>query len=354
MSQNTLTRAGAFGRQAVRARTASAVLEVADRLLLALGLLAALLPSLALLLIVVFLSRSALPSVLYNGLGFLTGRQWNFGNLYASAVTVRHGVTGAKGATYGALPMILGTLLSSLVAVVLGVPVAIGGAIILVERLPHRLSQGFSVILELLAGIPSVVYGLWGLIVLGPALATNVYPPMARVLGFIPFFGGPTGPGLGLLTAGIVLAIMILPIVAATTRDLLAQVPQLPREGAIALGLTPWESASIVSLPWVRAGIAGAIILGWARALGETMAVLMVSGGAANYLPTSIYSPVSTLASTIVALLDSALTDPTGMAQSALAEAGLVLLGITLLTNVLARLILRRVTGGVLPIGRGI
>jgi len=192
------------------------------------------------------------------------------------------------------------------------------------------------------------------LIVLGPLLATAVYPSMARLLGFIPFFAGPTGSGLGLLTAGVVLAIMIVPIVAATTRDLLAQVPQLPREGAIALGLTPWESASIVSLPWVRAGIAGAIILGWARALGETMAVLMVSGAAANYLPTSLYSPVSTLASTIVALLDSALTDPTGMAQSALAEAGLVLLVITLLTNGAARLILRRVSGGALPIGRGI
>lgn len=354
MRQNVLTQVGAFGGGAVRARAASTALDVADRLLLALGLLAALLPSLALLLIVLFLTHSALPSLLYNGLGFLTGTQWNFGNLYATSVTVRHGVTGAQGAIYGALPMILGTLLSSLIALVLGVPVAIGGAIVLVERLPRRISHGFSVILELLAGIPSVVYGLWGLIVLGPLLATAVYPTMARVLGFIPFFAGPTGPGLGLLTAGVVLAIMILPIVAATTRDLLAQVPHLPREGAIALGLTSWESASVVSLPWVRGGIAGAVVLGWARALGETMAVLMVSGAAANYLPTSIYSPVSTLASTIVALLDSALTDPTGMAQSALAEAGLVLLVITLLTNVLARLILRRVSGGALPIGRGI
>lgn len=350
----TQTQAGTVSQQAVRRRAEVAFFDVADRVLLVAGLLAAALPSIALLLIVLFLTRSALPSVLYNGLGFLTGRQWNFGNLYTSAVTVWHGVAAGQGATYGALPIIVGTVCTSGIALVLGVPVAVGGSLILVERLPRRLSQLFSVILELLAGIPSVVYGLWGLIVLGPFLARVLYPRLAQGLGGIPIFKGPTGPGLGLLTAGIVLAIMILPIVAATTRDLLAQVPQLPRDGAVALGLTPWEVAGVVSVPWVRAGIVGAVVLGWARALGETMAVLMVSGAAANYLPTNIYSPVSTLASTIVALLDSALTDPTGMAQSALAEAGLLLLMITLLTNILARMILRRVTGGALPVGRGI
>ncbi|MCL4543551.1 MAG: phosphate ABC transporter permease subunit PstC [Chloroflexi bacterium] len=325
-----------------------------DRALVAAGWIGAVLPTVALLLIIVFLVHSAFPSVLYNGLHFLTGTEWNLGNLYVSTTTVRNGVKAAQGASYGALPLVLGTLLSSIIALVIGVPIAVASALVIVERLPRSWNVPFSVALELLAGFPSVVYGLWGLIVLGPFLAHYTYPTLARVLGFIPFLGGQTGSGLGLLTSGIVLAVMIIPIVAATTRDLLTQVPPPTREGALALGFTGWETARLVSLPWIRAGIFGACILGWARALGETMAVLMVSGSAANTIPSNIYGPVSTIAATIVALLDSALTDPTGLAQSALAEAGLLLFLITFGSNILARVILRRAGGTALPVGRGI
>lgn len=316
--------------------------------------IAALIPTVVLLFAVGVLLFNGWNSIIFNGFSFLTGKTWSFGNFYSSQTITRHGVSAPLGAGYGAAPIILGTLLTSGVALVLAVPISVGAAVMLVVRMPPRMRPFFSIFLELLAGIPSVVYGLWGLIVLGPFLARHVYPAVAHLGIAVPFFGPPTGSGLGLLTAGIVLAIMIIPIVASTTRDLLAQVPVLPQEGAVALGLTSWEGVWSVSLPWVSAGIWGAVLLGWARALGETMAVLIVSGNGANLLPQNIYGPVSTLASTIVALLDSAQSDPTGLAVSALAEAGLLLLLITLLTNVLARLLVLRVSSSALPVGRGV
>ncbi len=319
-----------------------------------LGLISAVFPALALLFIAIVLLVNAVPSILFNGLGFLYQQSWNFGNFYSGSTITRNGVTGLAGASYGALPFLVGTLLTSLIAFLIGVPVAVGAALILAEKIPPRFRGSLSFSLELLAGIPSVVYGLWGLIILGPFLATYVYPKLAELGAIIPWLGPPVGSGLGLLTAGLVLAVMIVPIVASTTRDLLAQVPTLPCEGAVALGLTSWESARRVSLPWVASGIIGAAMLGWARALGETMAVLIVSGNGANALPANIYGPVSTIASAIVALLDSALSDPTELAVSALAEAGLLLMLITLITNILARLMVRRVATTNLPIGRGV
>lgn len=330
------------------------VLGIFEGLLRMLGFIGAALPVAALLFIAIVLLNSALPSILYNGLGFLYHQNWNFGNFYSNATVTHNGIQAPAGASYGALPIILGTLLTSIIAILIGVPVAIGAALILVEKMPSRVRHSLSFFLELLAGIPSVVYGLWGLIVLGPFLASQIYPAIAKLGVIIPWLGPPVGSGLGLLTAGIVLAVMIIPIVASTTRDLLAQVPKLPREGALALGLTSWESARFVSLPWVGRGIIGAAMLGWARALGETMAVLIVSGNGANFLPANIYSPVSTIAAAIVALLDSAESDPTGLAVSALAEAGLLLMLITLATNLLARLLVRRVAVTNLPIGRGV
>ncbi len=336
------------------AAPADADLQPWDRLVRSLGLIAAFLPALAVVFIAIVLLASALPSILFNGWGFFIHRDWSFGNFYGNSTVVRNGITAPVGADYGAFPIVVGTLLTSIIAFIVGVPISVGAALILTERIPAGIGRGLSFFLELLAGIPSVVYGLWGLIVLGPFLASHVYPQMARLGGVIPWIGPPTGSGLGLLTSGLVLAIMIIPIVAATTRDLLQQVPSLPREGALALGLTSWESAWIVSIPWTLQGIVGAAMLGWGRALGETMAVLIVSGNGANMLPPNVYSPISTIASSIVALLDSAESDPTGLAVSALAEAGLVLMLITLVTNVLARLLVRRASTTNLPIGRGI
>ena len=325
-----------------------------DRLLVVSGFFGASFPLVAVVFITGVLLINAIPSILFNGWGFFYHQAWNFGNFYGdNSFIVRNGVTAPAGASYGVLPFIVGTLLTSAIAFVIGVPVAVGAALFLVEKAPLRLRGGLSFFLELLAGIPSVVYGLWGLIVLGPFLAAHIYPTMAKLGVIIPWLGPPVGSGLGMLTAGLVLAVMIVPIVASTTRDLLAQVPALPKEGALALGLTSWESARRVSLPWVMSGIIGASILGLARALGETMAVLIVSGNGANVLPANIFSPVTTIAAAIVALLDSAQSDPTGLALSALAEAGLILMAITLLTNILARMLVRRVSLTNLPIGRG-
>jgi phosphate transport system permease protein len=328
--------------------------NISDRILQAAGLVGAGFPLVAVIFIVAVLLVNAYPSILYNGLGFFYNQAWNFGNFYGSSTVTHNGITAPAGASYGALPFIIGTLLTSIIAFIVGVPIAVGAALMLAEKMPQQLRKRLSFFLELLAGIPSVVYGLWGLIVLGPFLSTYIYPQLARLGVIIPWLAGPVGSGQGLLTAGLVLAVMIIPIVASTTRDLLAQVPSLPREGALALGLTSWDTVRYVSVPWVFSGIIGAAILGWARALGETMAVLIVSGNGANALPFNIYGPVSTIASAIVALLDSALSDPTRLAVSALAEAGLVLMGITLVTNILARLLVRRVSVTNLPIGRGV
>ncbi|HXL19647.1 MAG TPA: phosphate ABC transporter permease subunit PstC, partial [Streptosporangiaceae bacterium] len=211
--------------------------------------------------------------------------------------------------------------------------------------------------LELLAGIPSVIIGLWGALTFGPFLAHHIYPHIANVMPDVPvlsYFRAPTGNGEGLLTSGLVLSIMVIPIVAATTRDLIRQVPILPQEGALALGMSDFECARRVTLPWVGSGIIGAVVLGLARALGETIAVAMVCGAAFGSLPSNIYATMTTIASTIVLQLDAALTDSTGFAVRTLAEVGLVLMVITLVTNVIARLFVRRVSGTALPIGRGI
>lgn len=299
------------------------------------------------------LLASALPAIRFSGLDFFTGRVFSFGNLYGGTPTVHHGVAAPHNASYGAAPLIVGTLLTSVIALVVAVPIAVGGVLALVEQVPRRLQGGLSLFLELLAGIPSVVFGLWALLVLGPLLARHVYPILARLGVLVPFLKGPVGNGEGLLTASLMLAVMIVPIIAATTRDLLRTVPVLHKEAALALGMTRFEVARVVTLPFVRNGIVAAAILGWARALGETMAVIMVSGNALNIFPYNLYAPTTTIAATIAAMLDSALTDATGMGVSALAEAGLVLLAITLLTNWVGRQIARRAAGVPLPVGRG-
>lgn len=326
-----------------------------DRLARTGFLIAALVPGAMLLFLAAEIIRQAIPAFIYSGWGFFTGQIFSFGQLYATTLSHHNGITAPHGASYGSLPFIVGTLASSLIALAVAVPVSVGAVLALTERVPYRLQSSLSVFLEVLAGIPSVAYGLWGILFFGPFLATHVYPVLARVLGFIPIFHSPVGFGEGLLTAAIVLAVMIIPIIAATTRELIRTVPILAKEGALALGMTPYETVKVVTLPYVRRGILAASLLGWARALGETMAVLMISGNLLDRLPVNIYGSFSTLAASIVDLLDSALTDATGMAVHALAALGCVLLVITIATNLVGRLIIRRATGGVpLPIGRGL
>lgn len=316
----------------------------------------AVIPLLALVFVLGTLIIEALPAIRLNGLHFFTATEWNPGNLYGST-EVSNGVPYPVGAYYGALPMIVGTLASSAIALIIAVPVSVGAALAIVERLPKRAASAVGMVLELLAGIPSVVVGLWGAMTFGPFIAHHVAPVIARNAPNVPvlnYFRGDTGNGEGMLVSGLVLAVMIIPIIASTSRDLIRQVPSLPREGAIALGMSAWECARKVTLPWVSSGIVGAVVLGLGRALGETMAVAMVSGAELGAMPTNIYSTMTTIAATVVSQLDSALTDSTNFAVKTLAEASLVLMVITLLTNVLARGLVRRASGTALPVGRGI
>jgi len=317
--------------------------------------LVALVPLVALILIVVVLVAKALPAIRVNGLGFFGRSTWDTGSFYANPVKT-NGVTHPLGANYGVGSMLIGTLESSGIALLIAVPVAVGTAMVVVEKLPPRLSSGVGFCLEVLAGVPSVVYGLWGVLTLGPFLATH----LAGIASHIPdvpvlsFFRGPTGHGQGLLPSAIVLAIMVIPIIAATTRDLLRQVPRATIEGAEALGMTDSEAIRAVTFPWVRAGVIGASILGLGRALGETIAVAMISGVILGSTPHTIFSTFSTIAATIVSQLDGALTDGTGFAVATLAEIALVLMVITLVANVGARFLVRRVASTALPVGRRI
>lgn len=322
-----------------------------------LGRIGALLPTLALGFILVVLLVEAIPAIRYNGWSFFTRSVWNEGTGYNAQVVTTGGVKHLSGASYGALPEIAGTLATSAIALVIGVPVAIGAALVIVERLPRRLASGVGMFLELLAGIPSVVIGLWGAVTFGPFIAHHIAPYIANNMPDVPvlsYFRGTTGNGEGLLVSGLVLAIMVIPIVAATTRDLIRQVPVLPREGAIALGMSDAQCARKVTLPWVGSGIVGAVVLGLGRALGETMAVAMTCGVALGAVPGNIYTTMTTIAATVVTYLDTAFLDGTGFAVRTLAELALILMVITLLVNVIARMLVRRVSGTALPIGRGL
>jgi phosphate transport system permease protein len=320
------------------------------------GGVSAVIPLLALVFVLATLVIEAAGAIRLNGLHFFTGTAWNPGNTYGDTV-VTHGVAHPVGADYGALPLIVGTLASSAIALIVAVPVSIGAAFAIAQRLPRGLASAVSMVFELLAGIPSVVVGLWGAMTFGPFIAHHIAPLIARNAPNVPvlnYFRGNTGNGEGMLVSGLVLAVMIIPIIASTCRDLIRQVPSLPREGAIALGMSDWECARRVTLPWVSSGIVGAVVLGLGRALGETMAVAMVSGAELGAMPNNIYSTMTTIAATVVSQLDSALTDSTNFAVETLAEVSLVLMVITLLTNVAARALVRRTSDTALPVGRGV
>ena len=318
------------------------------------GRVASILPLAALAFALTVLAVKAWPAVRVNGLGFLTGSAWRPGNTYGATVHTS-GVAHPLGSEYGAWPLIAGTLQTSAIAVVIALPISIGAALALTERLPRWLSRPLGAAIEILAAIPSVVIGLWGVLTLGPFLAQHVYPIVADRVPDVPvlsYFRGPTGHGEGLLTSGIVLALMIVPIIASTTRDLLQQVPPLPKEGAEALGMTDAEVARRVTLPWVRSGIIGATVLGLGRALGETIAVAMITGSILGQVAPNIYGTMTTIAATILSQLDSSFTDATGFATATLAEAGLILAVISVAVNLAARAIVNRTSRLSAPVGR--
>lgn len=279
------------------------------------------------------------PSLIVNGIGFFTRVTWN-PNISGS-VTVIHGIRAMSNASYGMLVFFLGTLLSSGLALLIAVPISLGIAVFLTEVAPRRVSFGLSFFVELLAGIPSIVFGFWGLLVLGPFLKAYIEPGMATYLSFIPYFRGPV-LSYGLPASGVILALMIVPIIASISRDAMSQTPLELKEAAMALGTTRWETTRRVVLPYARTAILGSVVLGLGRALGETMAVAMVSQSAVNLLPTNFYYPINSLAAFMAQTLDSAFTDPTSMEVYALVELALVLLAITTTVNIIARLMVRQ------------
>jgi phosphate transport system permease protein len=315
--------------------------------------IAVLLPLAGLIFAVTVLALKAYPAIKVNGGPFFTGSGFKIGSTYA-VTTVTDGVKHPKGSFYGAWPLIAGTLQTSVIAVVVALPISVGCAFALTERLPAFISRPLGFAIELLAGVPSVVLGLWGVLTFGPWLAKTLYPLLANNLPDVPvldFFKGTVGHGEGLLTGGLVLSLMIVPIITATTADLFRQVPTLPKEGGEALGMTDFEVAKKVTLRWVRSGIIGATALGLGRALGETMAIVLTVGAIFRIAP-NVYSPMSTIAAAIATQLDSALTDGTGFAIASYAELALVLAVISVLVNLLARWIVRRTSSLGGPVGR--
>jgi phosphate transport system permease protein len=243
---------------------------------------------------------------------------------------------------FGALPFIYGTLLSSLLALLLAVPTAVGVAVFVTELCPRFLAGPIAFLVELLAAIPSVIYGLWGIFVLAPILRLHVQPLLAEYLGWTGLFSGPPF-GVGMLAAGVILAIMIVPIISSITREVLRAVPQNQREAALALGATKWEMVRMAVLRNARAGIMGSIILGLGRAVGETMAVTMVIGNRPE-ISKSLFAPGYSMASVIANEFAEATGD---LYLSALMEIGLALLIVTVIINILARILIWSITRGV-------
>ena len=286
------------------------------------GLTAAFASGIALIFIAIILVlwHQSQPSITKFGFSFLTSMSWN-------PVTEK----------FGALIPIVGTLLSTFLALLFAIPLSLGIALFLAELAPHWLRAPFGTAIELLAAIPSIVYGMWGLFVLGPLMADYVQPFLKKTLGFLPFFSGPS-MGIGMLTASLVLTLMIIPFISSVTRDVFLMVPQPLKEAAYGLGCTTWEVVRDIMIPYGRKGIAGAIFLGMGRALGETMAVTFVIGNA-YHLSWSLFSPGNSIASTLA----NEFTEADGtLYLSSLIELGLVLFLITLIILSLAQIWLRR------------
>ncbi|MCU1289494.1 MAG: Phosphate transport system permease protein [Acidobacteria bacterium] len=267
--------------------------------------------------------QNSLPTIERFGVGFLTGREWK-----------------PAQEEFGALPFIYGTLASSIIALVLSIPISLGVAIYMVEQAPKKLARPIAFLIELLAAIPSVVYGLWGIFVLAPFIRDYLGVFLQDYFGWLPFFQGRL-TGIGMLTGGIILALMITPIITSVVRDVLEAVPTTQREAALALGATEWETTRIV-LGNAASGIAGAVVLGLGRAIGETMAITMVIGNSAQ-ISISLFEPANTIASLLASNFAEA-TDKIYM--SALIEIGLVLFLVTFVVNALAKLLILKVASG--------
>ncbi|MCL4369507.1 MAG: phosphate ABC transporter permease subunit PstC [Chloroflexi bacterium] len=280
-------------------------------------------------LMVIKMADGSMPAIQRFGLGFLWGTTWD-----------------PVAQEFGALPFIFGTVVSSSIALLVGGPIGLGAAIYLSELAPDWLRNPVSFLVELLAAIPSVVYGLWGVFVMAPWLRSALEPLLSRSLGFLPLFQGPSY-GIGMLAGGLILAIMILPTITAVSRDVMRAVPRTQREGMLALGATPWEVIWGAVMPYARSGILGSVILGLGRALGETMAVTMVIGNRPD-ISASLFAPSYTMASVIANEFSEATYN---LYLSALIEIGLALFGVTLLLNALARLLVWRTAR--MPAGGG-
>ena len=241
---------------------------------------------------------------------------------------------------YGALPFIFGTLVSSFLGLLIAVPLGVATALFLTELAPLKVRQPIIMAIEMLAAVPSVIFGLWGIFILIPWLRDHLFVWLKHYLGFIPLFQGPIY-GLSMLAAGIIISIMILPIITSISREILRSVPNLQREAAYALGATRWEVLRIAVLSYARRGLFGASVLGLGRALGETMAVTMVIGNR-PVISASLFAPGYTLASVIANEFTEATSD---LYLSALFELGLVLLVVAILVNAAAQIMLNSMTG---------
>ncbi len=277
-----------------------------------------------LFLIAFFLGFSALPSMARSGFSFLWERNWD-----------------PVAGEFGALAFVYGTLVSSFLAILIAAPLSVAIALFLGELAPKKLAHGMGFLVEMLAAIPSVVYGLWGIFVLAPWLRTDVQPFLGKSFGFLPIFQGPPY-GVGMMTAGIILAIMIVPTISSLCREVFRAVPRSNREAALALGATRWETMRLAVLKSSKTGIFGAVILGLGRALGETMAVTMVIGNR-NDIALSLFAPGQTMASIIANEYSEATTS---LHLAALAEIGLTLFAVTFVINAIARLFIWRVKRG--------
>ena len=241
---------------------------------------------------------------------------------------------------FGALPFVFGTLVSSMIALIIAVPLSIATAVYLVEIAPSWVRQALTIFIELLAAVPSVILGMWGIFVMVPWLRENLFPWLRSVFGFLVLFQGPIY-GVSMMAGGMIIAIMIIPIITSVSREMLRSVPTSQREAAYALGATRWEVTRIAVLSYAKKGLLGAVILGLGRALGETMAVTMVIGNRPE-IAASLFAPGYTMASVVANEFTEATTD---IYLSALFEIGLVLLAVTVAVNALAQLWLKAFSG---------
>lgn len=323
MSDIVLSDALAPAAETDRARVLTR-LALVDLLFMNLTRAAALIVLLLLGGVIFSLVYGSLPAIKAFGFGFLGSQSWN-------PVTDN----------FGALAPIYGTVATSLIAMIIAIPVGLGVAIFLTELCPHTLRRPIGVAIELLAGIPSIIYGIWGLFVLAPFLQQHVQPALISTFGHVPvlstLFAGPPY-GIGMLTAGFILAIMVLPFIASIARDVFETVPPVLKEAAFGAGCTTWEVMRYVVMPYTRVGVIGGVMLGLGRALGETMAVTFVIGNA-HKISGSLLAPGTTISATIANEFTEAVGD---VYTSALIELGLILFVITFIVLAFARYMLMR------------